>query len=138
MLLRESFVLEFGAVDGFAACSVSSREVSALDHELLDDTVEAGALEVQRLARLAQALLASREAAEVLSRLGNKVAIELHGDTTRGPTADCNVKEDAGTGLRDGVAVAGVGGHLEGFELEDLFDSGCMLKLKAKEDRARS
>ena len=45
-----------------------------LDHELGDDAVEAGALVVQRLARGPGALLPSGQGAEVLNRLGDRVA----------------------------------------------------------------
>jgi hypothetical protein len=45
-----------------------------LQHELRDDAVEGAALEVQRLAHLADALLARAERAEVLGRLGLQTA----------------------------------------------------------------
>jgi hypothetical protein len=48
---------------------VSGGEVTTLEHELGDDTVEGSALEVEGLAAAASALLASAEGAEVLSSL---------------------------------------------------------------------
>lgn len=69
-----------------------------LDHELLDDAVEDGALVVQGRAGLAQALLAGAQAAEVLGRLGDEVGVELHGDAAGGLVADGDVEEDAGVG----------------------------------------
>ena len=59
--------------------AVALGEVAALQHELRDDTVELGALEVERLARLAHALLASAERTEVLDRLGHRGAVQPAG-----------------------------------------------------------
>ena len=66
VLEGEVLVGELLAVDGLAAGTVAAGEVATLAHELRDDAVEGGALEVERLARLADALLAGAEAAEVL------------------------------------------------------------------------
>jgi hypothetical protein len=107
VLLGESLVLEFGTVNGLAASAVTSGKVTTLDHELLDDAVEDGALVVEGLARLANALLAGAETAEVLSGLGNQVGVQLHGDAASGPASDGDVKEDAGP---RGLGV-GFGGH---------------------------
>ena len=108
MLDRESLIVELVSVDGLASSAITSSKVTTLDHELLDDTMEDGALVVQRLSRLANTLLTSAESAEVLSSLGDKVGIELHGDAANGLAADCEVEEDAGS--RGGVAF---GGHCE-------------------------
>lgn len=56
---------------------VATSEVTALEHELGDDAVEGGALEVEGLAGLAGALLAGAEGAEVLSSLSSRSAIAL-------------------------------------------------------------
>jgi hypothetical protein len=40
VLQLKVFVFELGAVDGLAASAIASREVAALDHELLDNAVE--------------------------------------------------------------------------------------------------
>ena len=69
VLELEVLVRELGAVDALAARAVAGREVAALQHELRDDAVEGAALEVQRLAGLADALLARAQRAEVLGRL---------------------------------------------------------------------
>ena len=66
VLEGEVLVGELLAVDGLAAGAVAAGEVATLAHELRDDAVEGGALEVERLARLAHALLAGAEGAEVL------------------------------------------------------------------------
>jgi hypothetical protein len=102
MLYGEGLVVELVAVDRLAAGAIASSKVTTLDHELLDDAVEDGALVVQRLSGLSNALLARAESAEVLGRLGNKVGVELHGDTADGLAAERDVKVDAGS--RGGVA----------------------------------
>merc|ERR1719240_1279952 len=82
------------AVDGFAASAVAAGEIATLKHELRDHTVEDRALVVQRLARLAHALLASAESTEVLDSLGDRLAVEAHHDATRGLAIELDVKED--------------------------------------------
>lgn len=52
-------------------------EVTTLEHEVGDDTVEAGA-------SIAEALLTSGKSAEVLSSLGNDIVVELKDDAAKG------------------------------------------------------
>jgi hypothetical protein len=53
-------------------------EKANLDHEALDDAVEARAAKVEGLAgELADALLARAQGAEVLGRLGRDIRVEL-------------------------------------------------------------
>ena len=94
VLQREVLVRELGAVDGLSTGTVSGGEVTSLAHEVCDDAVEAGSLEVQRLSRLADALLSRAERAEVLRRLGSDVGAERHFDASRGRAADGDVEEN--------------------------------------------
>merc|ERR1712004_275448 len=73
VLQDEVLIGELVTVDGLAASAVAPGEVATLAHEIRDNAVEVGALEVQGLARLASALLASAESAEVLGRLRGDV-----------------------------------------------------------------
>mmetsp|Transcript_31747 Transcript_31747/g.94331 ORF Transcript_31747/g.94331 Transcript_31747/m.94331 type:complete len:221 (+) Transcript_31747:184-846(+) len=98
VLQREVLVGELGAVDGLAAGAVAGGEVAALAHEVGDHAVEGAALEVERLAHLARALLAGAEGAEVLRGLGRDVGPELHGDAAGRGAADGHVEEDLGVG----------------------------------------
>ena len=66
VLQLEVLISELSAVDGFATCAVASGEIASLAHELGDDTVERGALEVERLAALPRSLLAGAQSTEVL------------------------------------------------------------------------
>jgi len=58
MHLLKVLVLKFLAVYALASSPVTLGEISALNHEALDDAVEARVLVVQRLARGAFALFA--------------------------------------------------------------------------------
>ena len=81
VLLDEVLVVELGAVDGLTTGAVPGGEVAALAHELGDDAVELGALVVQGLARLADALLTSAKRPEVLGALRGDVREELRAVT---------------------------------------------------------
>ena len=62
VLQLEVLVWELGTVDALAAAAIAGGEVTALDHEVLDDTVESRAF-------IAEALLAGCQGTEVLSSL---------------------------------------------------------------------
>jgi hypothetical protein len=62
VLQLEVLVLEFVPVDGLPTCAVSFGKITTLDHELFDDTMEAGAF-------VAKAFLACRQGTEVLCSL---------------------------------------------------------------------
>jgi len=94
----EVLVGKRAAVDALAARAVAGREVAALGHEPGDDAVEGAALEVQGLARLAHALLAGAEGAEVLGRRGGGVGAELELDAAEVLVVHGHVEEDAGVG----------------------------------------
>lgn len=93
MLQLEVLVGELVAVDGLAASAVALGEVTALDHEVLDDTVEGGTL-------VTKALLAGSKSSEVLGSLmtrkhrvacerltcnylGDSLAIKTEDDTSK-------------------------------------------------------
>jgi hypothetical protein len=61
VLEGEVLILELLAVDGLATRAVSPGEVTSLAHELRDDAVEAGSLEVEGLAAASGALRRSHE-----------------------------------------------------------------------------
>lgn len=72
---------------GLATSTVTLGEVTALDHEVLDDTVESRAL-------VTEAFLASGQSAEVLSGLRDSLAVEAHDDTAEALLALLNVEVD--------------------------------------------
>jgi hypothetical protein len=92
----EVLILELLAVDALTAGTVASGEITTLDHEGLDNTVEGAALEVKRLAGLTDALLASAEGAEVVCGLGDYIVVELEDDAASRGIVDGDVEPDAG------------------------------------------
>ena len=62
MLQLEVLVLELVPIDGFPTRSVAVREITALDHKLLDDTMESRAL-------VAEAFFTGRQGPEVFHGL---------------------------------------------------------------------
>lgn len=109
MLQLKVLVLELGSIDALTTCAITSREVAALNHELLDDAVELGALVVQGLASLSHALLTSAESAEVLCSAGHNVGVEFHDDAAGLALADLNVEEY--TAARRGSRLVVLRGH---------------------------
>lgn len=69
MLDLEVLIGELLAVDGLATSAVATGEVTTLEHELGDDTVECRAL-------VAEALGTGAELLEVLGGLGDDVVVE--------------------------------------------------------------
>mmetsp|Transcript_25997 Transcript_25997/g.83641 ORF Transcript_25997/g.83641 Transcript_25997/m.83641 type:complete len:300 (-) Transcript_25997:28-927(-) len=106
-----ALVLELSAEDGLAAGAVAVRKIAALHHEALDDAVEEGVAEVQRLAgALAQAALAGAQAAKVLDRARHHIGKQLDHDPACPLAADLEVEKDARVEALwvDGVGVLGV------------------------------
>jgi len=97
MLQLEVLISEFGAIDALAAGSVSPSEVSALAHEIGDDAMESGSLEVERLAGLSGSLFASAQSSEIFGGLGDDVSRQLHHNSSCGLAADRHVEENART-----------------------------------------
>lgn len=72
---------------GLATGTVTLGEVTTLNHEVLDDAVEGRAL-------VTEALLTGSKGTEVLSGLGNGLAVESHNDAAELLLAMLNVKVD--------------------------------------------
>lgn len=70
---------------GCSGTNVAAGEVTALKHELGDDTVEVGALVVEGLAGAAGTLLTGAESAEVLSGLDGGGGQRMERGTRRKP-----------------------------------------------------
>lgn len=98
VVLLEVLIGESSTVDRFATSTVVVGEVTTLEHELGDNTVE-------RRTLVTKALLASAESAEVLSSLGNNVVVELELNATKRLAVSSNVEKDlvtkAGHGVRE-------------------------------------
>lgn len=88
MLKLEVLVVKFGAVDRLPASTISGREITTLDHELLDDSVETRAFVVEWCSSFAIALFASAKSSKVVRRQRYYIVVELEGNTTCGFVAD--------------------------------------------------
>jgi len=97
VFLLEVLVGELLPVDRLPARPVAAREVAALTHEVGDDAVELGSLEVEGGAGLALALLARAQRAEVLRRLRHDVVVQFHDDASGRLSAAGDVEEDLGS-----------------------------------------
>lgn len=102
MLLDEVFILELGAVDGFAASAVATGEITALKHELRDDAMEAGTA-------IAETLLSGAKSAEVFGRLWDNVVVEIKDDASGSAIVDSNVEVAFGVGRRSRSTSTGGG-----------------------------
>jgi len=71
VLQGEVLVRKLLAIDGFSTSAVVVGEVTSLAHEIVDNTVEGGAL-------VAVTLLSSAKSTEVLSSLGGDIGAERH------------------------------------------------------------
>ena len=87
---------------GLATSAISLGEVTALDHELLDDTVESRPF-------IAESLLPSREGAEVLGGLGDGLAIETNDDAANGLVALRDIEVDLVGDLGSLCSLGGLG-----------------------------
>jgi hypothetical protein len=87
MLDGEVFVRKLLAIDGLPASTVALGEISTLDHELRDDTVEAGAF-------VAEAILEGGELVEVFNSLWDLLSIKTHDNATEGLIVLLNVEVD--------------------------------------------
>jgi len=81
----EVLILELLAIDGLATSAIMPGEVTTLEHEVGDDTVEAGA-------GIAEAVLTGAELTEVPGGLGNIVVVELEGDAAGVGTVNSDIE----------------------------------------------
>lgn len=88
MLKLEIFIIELRAIDRLSSGTISCCEITTLDHELLDNSVEGGSLIREENARFAIAFLAGAECAEVFCGLGHDVVVQLEADSSFGFLAD--------------------------------------------------
>lgn len=77
--------IELVAIDRFTARAVTAGEVTTLEHELGDDTVEGRS-------RVTKTMDAGSELAEVLGCYRHDVVVELEDDASSVLVVDCDVK----------------------------------------------
>lgn len=76
---------EFLAVDGFSTSTIAPGEITTLEHEIGNNTVE-------RRSRIAKTVLPGGELAEVFSGLGNDVIVQLEYDATGSLAVDGDIE----------------------------------------------
>jgi hypothetical protein len=89
VLLLEVLIRELLAVDGLSTGTVTAGEVTALKHEIGDDSVEGGT-------GITEAVLASAELTEVLGGLWDDIVVELEDDTAGWLVVDGDIKVGVG------------------------------------------
>lgn len=90
----EVLVRKAGTVDRLAARAVAACEIATLNHKVRNDSVEGGALIVQRLAGNPCALLAGAQRTEVLDGLGYRLAKQAENDASGRLVSNGDIKVD--------------------------------------------
>jgi hypothetical protein len=75
------------SVDADATSAVASGEITALAHEIRDDSVECGGL-------VSNASLPSAESTEVLGSLWYDISVKLESDAARSSASNRDIEED--------------------------------------------
>jgi hypothetical protein len=93
---RKILVVKFRSIDGLATGAVTLREVAALNHEIVNDAVERGALVVQRLPFGANAMLTCAQSSEILGCSWRRLIKELEDQAARDLASFLDVHKDQG------------------------------------------
>ena len=99
--------ISFGIHTRLSTSSITLGEITSLDHEILNDTVE-------RRPFISKVLLSSRQRSEVLNSLGHSLAIQTHHNTTHGLVAMADVEVDLVGNLGALDSLGGLGEECEG------------------------
>merc|ERR1712241_112050 len=94
VLVDEILVLKFVPVDGLAAGAIASREVSALAHELGNDTMK-------RASFITITVLSAAKFLEIAHCFWDVLFVEIHDNTTFLFASDTDVEEDLRIGHGD-------------------------------------
>ena len=96
VLVDEVLISELSTIDGLTTDARAVSEITSLEHELGDNSVENRVLEVQRLSTLSHSLLSSAKSSEVLGSLGDAIGVQFHDDSSSGLITDGHVEENLG------------------------------------------
>ena len=77
MLHSKVFVGDSVTVNGLTSGSISSSNITALNHKMRNDAMENRSLVMQRHSALSDSLLSGAQATEILCSFGNYVSAEL-------------------------------------------------------------
>jgi len=92
MFESKVFVRKLVTIYTYPARSIALHEISALDHEVLDDTVKRAAFEAYRDAIFPK--LSSAKLPEIFCCFGNDISKKLNLHATCVVTSDGDIKED--------------------------------------------
>lgn len=98
VFLLEVLVGELLSVDRLPAGTIPPREITTLQHEVGNHTVEFAAFKVERHPSLADSLLSGAQSSKVFSGLGRDIRIQLHNDPTRRLSPDGYIEKTLRTG----------------------------------------
>ena len=104
MLDFEVLVRESIAIDALSTHTIKAGEITSLNHELRDNTVENGSLIVQGLSILAYTLLARAQSTEILSSLRNHIPEETEYHSLFAQSFNLDIEIDLMRYGRSGVA----------------------------------
>nr|ACN27694.1 unknown [Zea mays] len=107
----EVLIRKLQAVDRFTTPPVPESEVTSLEHEAGDDSVELTSLVVEGFATLANPFLSCAKSSEVLCRLRNSLPKKPHDNPACGLAVDLDVEVDLVGNLRQ-VLLSEVDEHL--------------------------
>ena len=96
VLVDEVLILELHAINALSSSSITIGEITTLEHELGNDSVEDASLEMQGLSALASTLLSSAKSSEVFSSLWYRISVQLHDDTASGLIVQGDIEENLG------------------------------------------
>lgn len=86
MLKVEIFVVELASVDRDASSAVSTGEITALNHEVRNDSVESASFKLQGLSVLDY--VSSAKGCEVFRGLWDSLSEEINDDISRGDASN--------------------------------------------------
>lgn len=98
VLSLEVLIGELRAINGFTTSTVFISEITTLDHEVLDETMEDTVLEVKGLALDAITLFTSTEGTEIVSSLGSNILEQFHFDSLGFFFTNLDIEENSRVG----------------------------------------
>ena len=100
MFNGEILIIEFGTIDRLSSSSIMICEISTLDHEIRDDSVESTSFIVQRFTVLSYAIFPCAESSEVFYSFWNHFTVKSEDNTACSFSIDGNVKEGFASELK--------------------------------------
>ena len=94
MLELEILIVKLGPVDGFSSTSIKISKITSLDHEIGNDSMEDGALEMKWLSRFSDSLRTGAQGTKVLGSLGDVISKQSQNDASLLTTFNFNIEKD--------------------------------------------